>query len=74
MEKLKPGIKQFSILWTGELWNVGAEPKAIVNCWHKTGILPAEVVEVVEQSSWDMISELIALFTEFAQVLLQCCT
>ena len=65
LEKIKPDVKQ-AILWTREAWNVGVEPKTIVNCWLKTGILPDEDVEVVEQSSGDLISELAALLTEFA--------
>ena len=65
MERTKPDVKQ-AILWTREACNVGVTPKTIVNCWHKTGILPAEDVEVVEQSSGNMISELAALLTEFA--------
>ncbi len=65
MEKIKPDVKQ-AILWTREACNVGVTSKTIVNCWHKTGILPAEDVEVVEQSSGNMISELAALLTEFA--------
>ncbi len=59
MEKIKPDVKQ-AILWTREAYNVGVTPKTIVNCWHKTGTLPAEDVEVVEQSSGNMISELAA--------------
>jgi hypothetical protein len=47
-------------------WNVWVEPKKNVNCWRKTGILPFEDVDVVEQSSGDMISKLAALLTEFA--------
>ena len=65
MERTKPDVKQ-AILWTREACNVGVTPKTIVNCWHKTGILPAEDVEVVEQSSGGMISKLAALITEFA--------
>ncbi len=70
LEKIKPDVKQ-AILWTREAWNVGVEPKTIVNCWRKTGILPAEdfvVVELAsEQSSSDnVMAELAALLTAFA--------
>ncbi len=65
MKKINPDVKQ-AILWTREACNAGVTPKTIVNCWHKTGILPVEDVEVVEQSSGNMISELAALITEFA--------
>ena len=31
LEKIKPDVKQV-ILWTREAWNIGVEPKTIVNC------------------------------------------
>ncbi len=67
MEKINPDVKQ-AILWTREAWNVGVSPKTIVKCWRTTGILPAEDIEVVEQSNGDMISVLAALLTEFAVI------
>ena len=73
LEKIKPDVKQ-AILWTREAWDVGVEPKTIVNCWRKTGILPSEDVEVVEQSSGDKLGYDFRIGSSAHRVCSKCCT
>ena len=48
---------------------MGVQAKTIYNCWRKTGILPTEDVQIVEEPeiSSDLMAELATLLTEFAR-------